>query len=317
VFITASVGIAAAGTSAEELLRDADVAMYHAKTTGKNRYALFSSEMHADVSARLELEAAVQEALSQHQFILHYQPIVDLRDTRVTGAEALLRWQHPVRGLLPPALFIPLLEESGQIKAVGRWALGEACRQMAEWQIEPGGPQYISVNLSVHQLADEDIVAEVRAALDHAGLAPEHLVLELTETAIMGDVELSAGRLAALKALGVRIAIDDFGTAYSSLQYLQKLPVDVLKIAKPFIDGLAEGEQESVVPRAIAELGHRLRLDMVAEGIEHAEQLERLQDLGCPHGQGYLFSRPVPPDQIRASFTEPAAAAALALPAAD
>jgi EAL domain-containing protein (putative c-di-GMP-specific phosphodiesterase class I) len=289
--------------------------MYYAKTSGKNRHATFSAEMHGDVSARLELEAAVQEALAQGQFVLHYQPIVDLRDTQLTGAEALLRWQHPVRGLLPPALFIPMLEETGQIKSVGRWALGEACRQMASWQADPAAPQYVSVNLSVHQLADEDIVGEVRAALDQADLAPERVVLELTETAIMGDIELSAGRLSALKALGVRIAIDDFGTAYSSLQYLQKLPVDVLKIAKPFVDGLAEDEQDAVVPRAIAELGHRLHLDMIAEGIEHSQQLERLQDLGCPHGQGYLFSRPVPPDQLLATLISPPAV--LALPAAD
>jgi diguanylate cyclase (GGDEF)-like protein len=311
VYITASVGIAAGPGTAEELLRDADVAMYHAKTTGKNRYATFSPSMHSDVSTRMELEAAVQEALAHEQFVLHYQPIVDLKDVRVTGAEALLRWQHPVRGLIPPGVFIPLLEDTGQIKAVGRWVLGEACRQMAVWlaELEDCSARYVSVNLSAHQLADEDIVAEVRAALDEAGLAPERLVLELTETAIMQDIDLSAGRLAALKELGVRVAIDDFGTAYSSLQYLQKLPVDVLKIAKPFIDGLSEDDEEAVVPRAIAELGHRLRLDMIAEGIERGEQLERLQDLGCPHGQGFLFSRPVPPEQMAralASLAPPA-----------
>jgi diguanylate cyclase (GGDEF)-like protein len=310
VFITASIGIAGARGSAEDLLRDADLAMYHAKTTGKSRYAVFSPEMHGDVGTRLELEAAVHEALAQGQFVLHYQPIVDLKDARVAGAEALIRWQHPVRGLLPPAVFMPLLEDTGQIKAVGRWVLGEACRQMAAWQAALGGDssQYVSVNLSAHQLADAGIVAEVRAALDEAGLAPESLVLELTETAIMRDIDGNASRLAALKALGVRIAIDDFGTAYSSLQYLQTLPVDVLKIAKPFIDGLDGTNEEAVVPRAIAELGHRLCLDMVAEGIEHTEQLERLQDLGCPHGQGFLFSKPVPPEQMWARFTSPPAA---------
>jgi diguanylate cyclase (GGDEF)-like protein len=314
LFITASVGIATGAGSADALLRDADVAMYHAKTTGKHRYTTFSPEMLGDLSTRIALEAAVPEALAQGQFVLHYQPIVDLRDQRATGAEALLRWQHPVRGLLSPALFIPLLEETGQIKAVGRWALGEACRQMAAWHAELGDcpPQYVSVNLSAHQLADKDIVPEVRAALDEAGLAPERLVLELTETAIMGDIDLSAGRLAALKELGVRIAIDDFGTAYSSLHYLQKLPVDVLKIAKPFIDGLGEAEEAAIVPRAIFELGHRLRLDMVAEGIEHSQQLERLHDLGCPHGQGFLFSRPVPPDQMRSALSSAPATVALA-----
>jgi diguanylate cyclase (GGDEF)-like protein len=310
VFITASIGIAGARGSAEDLLRDADLAMYHAKTTGKSRYAVFSPEMHGDVGTRLELEAAVHEALAQGQFVLHYQPIVDLKDVRVAGAEALIRWQHPVRGLLPPAVFMPLLEDTGQIKAVGRWVLGEACRQMAAWQAALGGDssQYVSVNLSVHQLADAGIVAEVRAALDEAGLTPESLVLELTETAIMRDIDGNASRLAALKELGVRIAIDDFGTAYSSLQYLQTLPVDVLKIAKPFIDGLDGTNEEAVVPRAIAELGHRLCLDMVAEGIEHTEQLERLQDLGCPHGQGFLFSKPVPAEQMWARFTSPPAA---------
>jgi EAL domain-containing protein (putative c-di-GMP-specific phosphodiesterase class I) len=173
----------------------------------------------------------------------------------------------------------------------------------------------VSVNLSAHQLSDRDIVDEVHAALDEAGLEPGSLVLELTETAIMRDVEWGASRLAALKELGVRVAIDDFGVAYSSLQYLQKLPVDVLKIAKPFIDGLSEGDDQAVVPRAIAELGQRLRLDMVAEGIEHSEQLARLQDLGCPHGQGFLFSRPVPPEQLSSSLA--AAAVPVALPVAE
>jgi diguanylate cyclase (GGDEF)-like protein len=310
VFISASVGIATGSGSADALLRDADVAMYHAKTTGRNRYAAFRAAMHGDVSARRKLEAAVQEALAHGEFLLHYQPIVDLRDARVTGVEALLRWQHSVRGLLSPALFIPMLEETGQINAVGRWTLGEACRQMAAWQAELDDcpARYVSVNLSAHQLADEDIVSEVRAALHEAGLAPELLVLELTESAIMHDIDLSVARLVALRELGVRIAIDDFGTAYSSLQYLQKLPVDVLKIAKPFIDGLGEGEEdEEVVPRAIVELGHRLRLDMVAEGIEHPQQLERLRDLGCPHGQGFLFSQPVPADQMRETLSSPLA----------
>jgi diguanylate cyclase (GGDEF)-like protein len=312
VFVTASVGIAASGGSADSLLRDADVAMYHAKTAGKNRYETFSSEMHGDVSIRLELEASVQTALAQGQFILHYQPIVDLQESCVTGAEALIRWEHPERGLLPPGVFIPLLEETGQIKAVGRWVLREACRQMASWQAELECPgHYVSVNLSAHQLGDAEIVAEVRAALDESGLAPQSLVLELTESAIMRDIELTASRLDTLKELGVRIAVDDFGTAYSSLQYLHQLPVDVLKIAKPFIDALAAADGDAVVPRAITELGHQLRLDMVAEGIEHSEQLERLQELGCPHGQGFLFSTPLPAQQMRSKLAALPASVAL------
>jgi EAL domain-containing protein (putative c-di-GMP-specific phosphodiesterase class I) len=235
----------------------------------------------------------------------------------LTELEGTVSELRPTRGLVAPAEFIPLLEETGQIKPVVRWALGEACRQMAVWRAELGScaPQYVSVNLSAHQLSDRDIVDEVHAALDEAGLEPGSLVLELTETAIMRDVEWGASRLAALKELGVRVAIDDFGVAYSSLQYLQKLPVDVLKIAKPFIDGLSEGDDQAVVPRAIAELGQRLRLDMVAEGIEHSEQLARLQDLGCPHGQGFLFSRPVPPEQLSSSLA--AAAAPVPLPVAE
>ncbi len=317
VAITASVGIAAERGSAESLLRDADLAMYQAKTSGKNTYVTFSGEMDAGIGSHVELTHAIRDALAAGQFVLHYQPIVELSDARVIGAEALLRWQHPERGMLAPSLFIPMLEHTGQIKTVGRWVLGEACRQMAAWQAELGtdAPRYVSVNLSVHQLAEADIVGEVRAALEHAGLSPESLVLELTETAIMRDIEWGARRLAALKELGVRIAIDDFGTAYSSLQYLQELPVDVLKIAKPFIDGLTARDEEAVVPRAIAELGHRLRLDMVAEGIEQAEQAERLQELGCPYGQGFLFSRPVPPDELSTLLS--CAPAAVALPLAD
>lgn len=320
-FVSASIGIAAERGSAENLLRDADLAMYYAKTNGKSRYAVYTPETHADVVTRMELEGAIQEALAQGQFVLHYQPIVDLPGARIAGAEALIRWQHPVRGLLAPGLFVPLLEETGQIKPVGRWVIHEACRQMAVWQAEgqASPDHYVSVNLSALQLADVNIVGEVRDALEQAGLAPRSLILELTETAIMGDVELSAERLRALKELGVRIAIDDFGTAYSSLQYLQQLPIDVLKIAKPFIDVLAQGHAEAVVPRAITDLGHRLHLDMVAEGIEYPEQLERLLGLGCPHGQGFLFSKPVPADQMPAAFTAvpQVSPPSVALPAGD
>jgi diguanylate cyclase (GGDEF)-like protein len=308
VLLTASIGIAAERGSAENFLRDADVAMYYAKTMGKCRYAVYTPETHAEVSTRLELEADLQEALAKQQFVLHYQPIVALAGARTAGVEALIRWQHPTRGMLPPGLLVPMLEESAQIKGIGAWVLREACRQLAAWQAEglASPDYYVSVNLSALQLADASIVFEVSDALEAAGLAPQNLVLELTETAIMRDIELTVERLRALKRLGVRIAIDDFGTAYSSLQYLQQLPIDVLKIAKPFIDRLAKGDEEAVIPRAITDLGHRLRLDMVAEGIEYPEQLDRLLELGCPHGQGFLFSKPVPPDQVAPAPVSPA-----------
>jgi diguanylate cyclase (GGDEF)-like protein len=296
VFISASIGIASGCTStAEELLRDADVAMYRAKSQGKSCYRVFEPGMHAEVVERLELEADMQRALERGGFAVHYQPIVDLASARIVGVEALVRLQHPERGLVPPGVFIPLAEETGLILEIGRYVLREACRQVADWQAEAPSsqPLTLSVNLSGRQLQQPGTADEVADAVRVAGLAPGSLTLELTETVLMQDTELAVVRLEELRRLDVRLAIDDFGTGYSSLRYLQQLPIDVLKVAKPFVDGLGSGVEDGAVARAIVDLARALELDTVAEGIEEQRQAERLVELGCRLGQGYHFARPM------------------------
>jgi EAL domain-containing protein (putative c-di-GMP-specific phosphodiesterase class I) len=222
---------------------------------------------------------------------------VTLADERIVGVEALVRWQHPTRGMLAPCAFIPVAEETGQILDIGAWVLREACRQVAVWQAELGdeaAPLRLSVNLSGLQLAQPSVAADVRSALADSRLAPGTLILELTETVIMQDTEASIARLRALKELDVQIAVDDFGTGYSSLRYLQRFPIDILKIAKPFVDGVADASDEAIMARAIADLSRNLGLSTIAEGIEHRPQALALKELGCPLGQGYLFARPVP-----------------------
>jgi diguanylate cyclase (GGDEF)-like protein len=296
VFISASIGIASAEAgSAEELLRNADVAMYRAKAQGKSCYQVFEPGMHAEVVERLELEADLQRALERGDFVVHYQPIVDLTTSRVVGVEALVRMNHPERGMVPPGVFIPLAEETGLILPIGRFVLREACRQVAAWQaqLRSGPPLTLSVNLSGRQLQQPGTAAEVAEAIESAGLQPGTLQLEITETVLMHDTEATVRRLEELRALDVRIAIDDFGTGYSSLRYLQHLPIDVLKVAKPFVDGLGSGAREGAVALAIVDLARALGLDTVAEGIEHEEQARRLQELGCRLGQGFHFARPM------------------------
>jgi diguanylate cyclase (GGDEF)-like protein len=297
VFISASIGIASAGTgTAEELLRDADVAMYRAKAQGKSCYRVFEPGMHAEVVERLELEAEMQRALERGGFEIHYQPIVELAggtDRRRRGARATASSE---RGLVPPGVFIPLAEETGLILPIGRFVLREACRQVATWQAEApqsSPPLGLSVNLSGRQLQQPGTAAEVAEAVAAAGLAPGSLTLELTETVLMQDTELAVVRLEELRRLDVRLAIDDFGTGYSSLRYLQQLPIDVLKVAKPFVDALGRGSDEGAVARAIVDLARALKLDTVAEGIEEEGQAERLLELGCRLGQGFHFARPM------------------------
>jgi diguanylate cyclase (GGDEF)-like protein len=318
VFVSASIGIATGDGTAKDLLRDADVAMYRAKALGKGRYQVFESGMHAEVVQRLELEADIQRAVERDELVVHYQPIVTLPEGRVVGVEALVRWCHPTRGLVAPAAFIPVAEETGQILEIGAWVLREACRQAAAWQAElgdEGEPLRLSVNLSGLQLAQPSVADDVRGALEESRLAPGSLVLELTETVIMQDTEASIARLRDLKELDVRIAVDDFGTGYSSLRYLQRFPIDILKIAKPFVDGVAEDSEEAIMARAIADLSRNLGLSTIAEGIEHQPQADALHALGCPLGQGYLFSRPVPGPELTALLLRQAAAASAAAPA--
>ena len=296
VKIDASIGIALSepGQGAEELLRNADIAMYMAKSSGKGCFELFEPSMHLQVVERLQMESDLQAALDRDEFVLHYQPIVELGDGRIRGVEALVRWEHPERGMVSPGEFIPLAEETGLIVPLGRWVLFEACHQVAEWQrrFETEPPLSVSVNVSMRQISHGDILTDVRQALESSGLEPCYLTLELTESALVHDTEATIELLRQLKALGVRLAVDDFGTGYSSLAYLQRFPVDVLKIDRSFVEGMVSGAQSPALVRAIVELGHSLRLETVAEGIEHDEELTQFRALQCSLGQGYLFARP-------------------------
>lgn len=305
VFMTASIGIATAKDegSASDLLRNADMAMYVAKSRGKARWERFEPGMHAKALERLDLEAELRHALDGgDQFVLLYQPIVQLQTGEVKGIEALVRWNHPQRGTLTPAQFIPLAEETGLIVSLGRWVLREACRQAQVWQAArtSGAPLTLTVNVSGYQLQYDGVVADVRAALADSGLDPRNLVLEITESVLMQQNETILERLRALKAVGVRLAIDDFGTGYSSLGYLQRFPIDILKIDKAFVDDIGATGAEPALVRAIIALGDTLQLQTIAEGIELRQQWHGLRELGCEMGQGFLFARPVTVGQIDA-----------------
>jgi diguanylate cyclase (GGDEF)-like protein/PAS domain S-box-containing protein len=303
VFVRASIGIATSGVSratgpegAEELLRNADVAMYIAKEAGKNRYQIFEPEMHDTALRRLELKADLQRAVENSEFVLHHQPVIRLETGEIEGFEALIRWNHPSRGTVMPLDFIPLAEETGLIVQIGTWVLSEACRQAVAIQsLSPGAqPLHMSVNLSARQLQRPEIVREIAQVLLDSGLPPECLVLEITESVMMQDMVLSNERLTQLKQLGVKLAVDDFGTGYSSLNYIRRFPVDILKVDKSFVDGVNEGGEESALTAAIIELAGILNLRPVAEGIERADQLEKLLELHCELGQGFYFSKPLP-----------------------
>ena len=299
-----------AAAAVDALLRDADLAMYRAKAAGKGRYAFFEPSMHAEAVSRLELEADLRAALARGEFHLLYQPIVALADGRVEGVEALVRWRHPLRGTVSPADFIPLAEETGIIVPLGRWVLREACRQARAWaDAGRGGGLAVTVNVSGRQVYDPAFVDDVRQALASSGVDPRRLVLELTESVMIDRPELALERFTALKALGVRLAIDDFGTGYSALCYLQRFPIDVLKIDRSFVDGLRKGGAQGALARTIVALGQALSLRTVAEGIEEAEQRAALCEVGCALGQGYLFARPLAPDAAAALFDAGPAAA--------
>jgi diguanylate cyclase (GGDEF)-like protein len=313
LLLSASVGISTATSRNDDVLRDADLAMYRAKTAGRDRHAMFEPEMHEALVERLELESDLRRALDNDEFVVHYQPIVDLASGDILGAEALVRWDHPTRGLMPPIAFIPLAEETQLIVPIGRRVLREACRQAVVW-LERHGELTMSVNLSGTQLKQPNLVHDVADALRDSGLPAEHLTLEITETVLMGDDERAIERLRELKELGVKLAVDDFGTGYSSLQYLRDFPLDVLKVAKSFVDGLGGPAQGVALARAIVELGESCELDVVGEGIELSEQREGLLELGCRLGQGFLFARPADPQTIDALLGERRARGAEDLP---
>ncbi|RJK94876.1 EAL domain-containing protein [Vallicoccus soli] len=306
---SASIGIATSDAlgGADDIVRAADAAMYTAKKAGKGRAELFQPRHHAAELARRALRADLEEALEHEELVLHHQPIVDLVTGSIVSFEALLRWRHPRRGLLMPGEFVPLAEESDLILSIGRWALREACRHAAAWQRSGahGAGVTVSVNLSARQFQHPGLVGEVEAALGAAGLDPHHLTLELTESLLMQDGEVTRSRLAALQALGVSLALDDFGTGYSSLSYLRRFAIDVLKIDRSFLDEVPGNPQDEAVVRAIVDLGSTLDLQLVAEGVETGEQAAALAELGCPFGQGYHFARPVPVEDAMALVALP------------
>ena len=311
LYITASVGVALsdADSSPEQLLRDADAAMYRAKSRGRARAELFDEESRSHTVNRLALESALHGAVERAEFRLLYQPKVSLASERVVGYEALLRWQHPTRGLLAPDEFIAVAEDSGLIVPIGEWVLERAARQAAEWKAaRPDVPFDMCVNLSARQFAQPDIVAVVERAIDSSGLDPTALCLEITESMLMEQTPVTTATLDHLKRLGVRLALDDFGTGYSSLGYLQRFRLDYLKVDRSFVDGLGRDQGQSAIVDAVVRLAQALGLRVIAEGVETRVQLEALRELGCDLIQGYLFSRPVPPEDARALLAEPALA---------
>jgi diguanylate cyclase (GGDEF)-like protein/PAS domain S-box-containing protein len=307
IFLTASVGIAATGDpeiDASTLLSNADAAMHESKAAGGQGKRVFGEAMRRQVVERLTTEHSLHRALDRRELTLFYQPVVDIGDTATVGVEALIRWQHPEQGLMAPDRFIPVAEESGLIIPIGAWVLEEACSQLHRWRT-PGDsspPATMEVNLSARQIDHPEIVSTVESILQATGLPPEHLTLEITESALMRDANSALQVLRALKSVGVSLAIDDFGTGYSSLSYLQRFPLDVLKVDKSFVDELGEDQGTEIVA-AVINLAHALGLHVVAEGVETERQLGALQQLGCDFAQGYLFSRPVPASELTESFS--------------
>ncbi|MGC9668432.1 putative bifunctional diguanylate cyclase/phosphodiesterase [Planosporangium sp. 12N6] len=302
VFVNASVGIAYNGddvASAEELMRHADLAMYRSKKNGAGQHEIYRHDMQAALVRTLDLEAQLRRAVERDDFVLHYQPIVELASGRITGVEALVRWRHRQHGVIAPATFVPLAEETGLIVPIGRWVLGEACRQAGAWNAgRAGQPLTVSVNLSARQVQQPDLPGVVGRTLLETGLDPSCLVLEITESLLLLDTEAITRRLHQLKELGLRLALDDFGTGYSSLAYLRKFPIDIIKIDKSFIDEITRGPDDSALALAIVQLGQQLRLSTVAEGIEAVGQLAELRAAGCPLGQGYFFSAPLAAEDV-------------------
>ena len=296
IFISVSIGITlnnSAYTQTEELLRDADTAMYRAKAAGRNRYEIFNRQMHSAAIERLELESDLHRALDAQDFVLHFQPILDLNTEKLASFEALVRWNRPLKGFTRPGEFIGLAEETGLILRLDRWVLRAACEQMKRWMDEFGtrAPGLMSVNLSSRQFGQPDLVACIAKILEETGLPAAKLQLEITESAIMSNLELVAVQLQGLCDLGIRLAIDDFGTGYSSLSYLHKLPLHTLKVDRSFAQEVSEGGQNLEIVRAIVMLAHALKMNVVAEGIETDAQRALFRDLGCEYAQGFYFAR--------------------------
>jgi diguanylate cyclase (GGDEF)-like protein len=306
VFASTSIGIAVGDrVTGGDLLRDADVALYRAKAAGKNRYEVFYPEMQTEAAHRIEVEFDLRSALECDQFRLVYQPIYNLDDLSLVGVEALLRWDHPTQGVVQPDDFVPILEQTGHIREVGRWVLHHACAQMAAWHAR-GDTLDISVNVSGRQLDNDDIIGHVREALDASGLDASSLIIEITETALMRNVSDTARRLRAIRELGVRIAVDDFGTGYSSLAYLQQFPVDCLKIDRRFTNAITTSPESRSLIGTLVQLGRDLGLKTLAEGVETTDEVDHLRGEHVNEAQGFLLARPLAADDIETQLLEPA-----------
>jgi predicted signal transduction protein with EAL and GGDEF domain len=299
--VSASIGIAQyenAERDADSVLMQADIAMYDAKANGKDQFVYFCDAMQEGVRHRLDVESWLRAALSSQQIRVHYQPIVAMGTRRLEAVEALARWQHPTMGLLSPVDFLGVAEDTGLIVPLGKLVLRDACQQIRRWREEYDDGMKVSVNLSATQLRDPHVVHDVRTALAEAGIGADALIVEVTESALIGDVAEASAVLESLSFLGVTIAIDDFGTGYSSLSHLQEFPVDVIKVDKSFVDRVCRSSEESTLVRSVLAIGSEFGLQVVAEGIQTEEQDAELRRLGCHYGQGYLYMTPVPAEGI-------------------
>jgi len=301
IHVTASIGISTYprdGDDVEALLKNADTALYRAKAQGRGAFRFFTPEIQAEVTERVELEHDLRHALARDELVLHYQPLFDPKTQRVIGAEALIRWNHPQRGLIPPDLFIPIAEDSGLIVAIGEWVIKTACAQLVAWQNSGYTGLRMAVNLSIRQLSDDGLVPSIEHIVQTYDLEPEQLELEITESLFVDHSPETMGVLQNIRALGVTLAIDDFGTGYSSLSYLKRFPIDTLKIDQSFIRDVTENADSAAIVDAVVAMAHRLNLNVVGEGVETQEQLTFLNIAGCDIVQGYLLGRPVEPDAM-------------------
>jgi EAL domain-containing protein (putative c-di-GMP-specific phosphodiesterase class I) len=299
VFVGGSVGVEMYpddGTEAEMLLMNADIAMYRAKSAGRGGFQLYDRSMNAQALERLQMEAQLRRALERNEFVLHYQPRVEAATGRIVGAEALIRWHHPERGLLSPMEFIPLAEDAGLIISIGEWVIEAACRQCAAWKAQGLVTVPVAVNLAATHLRQTSLPGRVARALRRHGVPPDSLEIEVTESILLADPELSTRIARELAGMGVQLSIDDFGTGYSSLSYLKRLPIATLKIDRSFVRDLGVDADDEAIVGAIVALGHSLKLKVVAEGVESEAQLAFLQSLRCDEYQGYYMSRPVEPE---------------------
>ena len=308
IFTSFSIGIVSNCSTyrnPEKLLADADTAMYQAKSSGRNQYQIFTSVMHQVACHNLQIETDLRRAIQQQEFVLYYQPIIELATGTIVGAEALIRWHHPNRGLISPAQFIPIAEETGFILHLGDWVLKEACRQLRSWQLLhlADSSFSVSVNISAYQFAQPNFIHQIDGILAETQLSPECLKLEITETALMRQTASAINVIYNLRERCIQLSIDDFGTGYSSLSYLHSFPVDTLKIDRSFIQRLHESSSTLGLVTAIVQIAKTLGMDLIAEGIETDEQLAQLKQLGCQFGQGYLFSHPLSSDAMAVFFT--------------